>query len=58
MIADHKGEIPFVVLLLPFLAGTGLGIYYPSAAFSLFLSVTLYSFAFAFILLNLIYQAA
>jgi competence protein ComEC len=26
MIADHKGEIPVVILLLPFLAGIGLGL--------------------------------
>jgi competence protein ComEC len=56
MIATHKGEIPFVVLLLPFLAGIGLGIHYPSAGFFLFLSVTLYSLAFIFILLNIAYK--
>lgn len=28
MIANHRGEVPFLVLLLPFLAGTGLGIYF------------------------------
>lgn len=27
MIASHRGEIPFLVLLLPFLAGTALGMY-------------------------------
>jgi competence protein ComEC len=37
MIAEHKGEIPFVVLLLPFLAGIGLGIYFPVVPLILFL---------------------
>jgi competence protein ComEC len=29
MFANHKGEIPFVILLLPFLAGIGLVLYLP-----------------------------
>jgi len=29
MLANHKGEIPFVILLLPFLAGIGLALYLP-----------------------------
>jgi competence protein ComEC len=37
MTAEHKGEIPFVVLLLPFLAGIGLGIYFPVVPLILFL---------------------
>jgi competence protein ComEC len=56
MIAAHKGEIPFVVLLLPFLAGIGIGIYFPSVPFDAFIQVTLYSLAFVFILLNLFYK--
>ncbi len=56
MIAAHKGEIPFVILLLPFLAGIGLGIYFPSVSFTLLLEITLCSLAFAFILLNLVYK--
>ncbi len=56
MIAAHKGEIPFIVLLLPFLAGIGLSIYFPSVPFALVLEIALYSLAFAFILLNLVYK--
>jgi competence protein ComEC len=56
MIAAHKGEIPFVVLLLPFLAGIGLGIYFPSVSFAPLLQIALYSLAVVFILLNLAYK--
>ncbi|MDB5142462.1 MAG: ComEC family competence protein, partial [Mucilaginibacter sp.] len=56
MIAAHKGEIPFVVLLLPFLAGIGLGIYFPSVSFAPLLQIALYSLAFVFIFLNLAYK--
>src|ERR1700743_1110953 len=56
MIAAHKGEIPFIVLLLPFLAGIGLGIYFPSVSFTLLIEIALYSLAFVFILLNLVYK--
>ena len=57
MIAAHKGEIPFVVLLLPFLAGIGLGIYNPSFPFLTFVQIAFYSLTFLFILLNLAYKA-
>ena len=30
MLANHKGEIPFVILLLPFLAGIAIGVSFPS----------------------------
>src|ERR1700743_131576 len=56
MIAAHKGEIPFIVLLLPFLAGIGLGIYFPTVPFILLIEIVLYSLAFVFILLNLVYK--
>lgn len=56
MIADHKGEIPFVILLLPFLAGIGFGVYFPSVPFAAFIQVIVYSIAFVFILLNLFYK--
>jgi competence protein ComEC len=32
MIATHKGEITIVVLLLPFMAGIGLGLNYPGTS--------------------------
>ena len=56
MIAEYKGEIPFVVLLLPFLAGIGLSIYFPSASFILFIEIAFYSIVVAFIVLNLAYK--
>ncbi len=56
MIAAHKGEIPFVILLLPFLTGIGLGIYTPSFPFLPFVQTAFYSLAFLFILLNLAYK--
>jgi competence protein ComEC len=39
MIAEHKGEIPFIVLLLPFLAGIGLVIFFPVIPFILFVEI-------------------
>jgi competence protein ComEC len=56
MIAAHKGEIPFFIFLFPFLAGIGLGIYLPSDKFTLLLSISFYSVACLFILLNLAYK--
>ena len=56
MIAGHKGEIPFVILLLPFLAGIGLGIYFPYLSFTTFLSVLLFCLVILFISLNLVYK--
>ncbi|WP_426667638.1 ComEC/Rec2 family competence protein [Mucilaginibacter sp. McL0603] len=56
MIAEHKGEIPFVVLLLPFLAGIGLGIYFPVFPLILFVEIAFYSLVFVFIVLNLAYK--
>jgi competence protein ComEC len=56
MIAGHKGEIPFVILLLPFLAGIGLGIYFPYFSFTTFLSILLFGLIILFIGLNLAYK--
>ena len=56
MIAGHKGEIPFLVLLLPFLAGIGLAIYSPSFSPVATLSFTFYILAVLFTGLNLAYK--
>lgn len=54
MIAKHKGEIPVVVLLLPFLAGISCGFLYPGIN-TLFALVVLVALTLLFIGLNLWY---
>ncbi len=55
MIADHKGEIPFVLLLLPFLAGIGTGVIFPTLT-SAYPALWLFLFfAGIFIALNILY---
>lgn len=56
MIANHKGEIPFVVLLLPFLLGIASGIGFITAAYLPLLWSVFGGLGIAFILLNLSYQ--
>jgi len=56
MIAGQKGEIPFAILLLPFLAGIGSGIWFPAFSFTAFLTVVLASLIVLFISLNLLYK--
>src|ERR1700750_2205182 len=56
MIAAHKGEIPFAILLLPFLAGIGLGIWFPVFSFTTTLTIALLGFIILFISLNLLYK--
>ena len=56
MIAAHKGEIPFAILLLPFLAGIGSGIYFPEFSFTTFLTTLLLALIMLFISLNLLYK--
>jgi competence protein ComEC len=56
MIANHKGEIPFVVLLLPFLLGISLGIGFISAGYLTLLWGIFGALTIIFILLNLTYQ--
>ncbi len=51
MIAAHKGEIPFA-LLLPFLAGIGSGIYFPVFSFTAFFTTILAALIVLFISLN------
>jgi competence protein ComEC len=56
MIAAHKGEIPFAILLLPFLAGIGSGIWFPVFSFTAFLTFILAGLIVLFIGLNFIYK--
>src|ERR1041385_9450301 len=56
MIAAHKGEIPFAILLLPFLAGIGSGICFPVFSFTTFLTIILTGLIVLFISLNLLYK--
>jgi competence protein ComEC len=56
MIANHKGEIPVVILLLPFLLGIGLGLGLFSGANSTGLIVAFFIISIVFIALNLNYR--
>jgi len=56
MMAAHKGEIPFAILLLPFLAGIGFGIWFPVFSFTTFLSIAVVSLIVLFISLNFFYK--
>ena len=56
MIANHKGEIPFFILLLPFLLGIGLGIGPLSNANIHLPLIVFFSLGVAFILLNVSYR--
>jgi len=55
MIAAHKGEVPFVVLILPFIAGIACGLNFSSVN-CLFIFLILLAFAGTFIFLNLNYK--
>ncbi|MCC8426221.1 ComEC/Rec2 family competence protein [Mucilaginibacter sp. UR6-11] len=55
MIANHKGEIPFVVLIIPFLLGTTLGLSFAFAALLFWIAGPLVLSGAAFIVLNLTY---
>ena len=57
MIASHKGEIPFLLLLLPFLAGIGLGIYLPLPGSTLAFFIILIILTAVFIGLNIAYKS-
>ena len=56
MIANHKGEIPFVILLIPFLLGICTGLNFILAAYLTTLAILLFSLSLLFIILNLIYK--
>jgi competence protein ComEC len=55
MIANHKGEIPFLILLLPFILGIGLAIIFPAAANVYWLTIFFFLLSAVFIVLNLGY---
>lgn len=56
MIANHKGEIPFVLLLLPFLLGIGLGLTLWSGVRVSWLPALLFALSGLFIILNRYYN--
>ena len=56
MIPNHKGEIPVVLLLLPFLLGIWFGLNLLSGVNVAWLTVVLVALSFLFILLNLNYS--
>lgn len=55
MLANHKGEIPFVLLLFPFLLGIVVGLNFSSGIYLNFLLVSITFLSLAFIGLNLAY---
>src|ERR1700761_4052590 len=55
MLANHKGEIPFVVLIVPFLLGIGLGLSLLAGANLTALTICFFAISVIFILLNLTY---
>ncbi len=56
MIPNHKGEIPVVLLLLPFLLGIGLGLNLLSGVNVAWITVVFVALSLLFILLNLNYS--
>ena len=55
MLANHKGEIPFVVLILPFLVGIGLGLTFTTVSTGLLFCIFA-ALSGVFIVLNLYYR--
>ena len=56
MIANHKGEIPFVILIIPFLLGINLGLNYAGFADTSILIIVLIVLSLAFSALNIGYK--
>ncbi|MDB4904623.1 MAG: hypothetical protein JWQ63_3904 [Mucilaginibacter sp.] len=56
MLANHKGEIPVVILLLPFLMGIGLGFNLLSGANTIWLIASFFFLTLVFVLLNFNYN--
>lgn len=57
MIANHKGEIPIVILLLPFLLGVSIGIDFNSGIYLMPLAIGFTSLLLVFLLLNFYYTS-
>lgn len=55
MLANHKGEIPFVVFIVPFLLGIVVGLNFASVSYFNFLFVSISALSLVFIGLNLAY---
>lgn len=55
MIANHKGEIPFLILWLPFILGIGLAINFPAVININLLIISFFVLSLIFIVLNLSY---
>jgi competence protein ComEC len=55
VIANHKGEIPFVILIIPFLLGITIGLNFLSVSLFIGLTGALLLLSLAFIVLNLNY---
>ena len=56
MIANHKGEIPFLILLMPFILGIGLAINFSAGANVNWLTIAFLTLTAIFIALNLSYS--
>jgi competence protein ComEC len=56
MFANHKGEIPFVILLLPFLVGIGLALYLPAQVYITIPFILLVCLSVISITLNISYK--
>lgn len=56
MLANHKGEIPFVIYLLPFMAGIVLALQFNPAVYQAMLFIAFYTLLFGLILLNVFYR--
>jgi len=53
MLANHKGEIPFLILLLPFLLGIALGLNFADTHYLLILRILFGLLCLSFVVLNL-----
>jgi len=56
MLANHKGEIPFVILLIPFLLGITVRLNFPRFAATSILLILLLTLSAVFITLNITYK--
>ncbi|MEO8887466.1 MAG: ComEC/Rec2 family competence protein [Mucilaginibacter sp.] len=56
MLANHKGEIPFVVLIIPFLLGITIGLNFSSGVYTTLLTTAFAVLSVVFIALNISYN--